>query len=349
MLDKVRRDGALFEHVQFGKLIYTAQLQLSFIGGGHLDRDLILKRIAAGSVVGIAIGLAGFFFAQHGTRGMGVLLFFVVPGVGGFAAGLLSRGAKPAVFAGVIAAFIALVGCLFLLIAIGKEGFLCALMALPLIAVPIAAGAALGVAVRVLIKPGQAQDTTVGVFILVTPALLFFAKQLEKPLLDRARIETVSTSVWVPDSLDHTWSNIQSIDSIHSNKPWLMYVGLPVPQRCTLEKTALGARRTCYFNKGYIEETVTEWNPPRSMGLRIDRTHMPGRHWMGFENARYRLDQEGKGTRLTRTTVISSHLYPAWYWRPLEQWGVISEHKYILQDAANRAYSGLKTTASEEN
>jgi hypothetical protein len=307
------------------------------------DRELITKRIAAGSILGIAIGVAGFF-AQYGTRGMGVLLFFLVPGVGGFAAGFLGRGAKPAG----MAALIALVGCLFLLIALGKEGLLCALMALALIAVPIAVGVALGVAVRVLIKPGRAQDTTVGMFILVTPALLFFAKQLEKPLLDRARIETVSTSVWVPDSPDHTWSKIQSIDSIHSNKPWLMYVGLPVPQRCTLEKTALGARRTCYFNKGYIEETVTEWNPPRSMGLRIDRTHMPGRHWMGFENARYRLDQEGKGTRLTRTTVISSHLYPAWYWRPLERWGVASEHKYILEDVANRAYSGLKTTAPGE-
>jgi hypothetical protein len=297
------------------------------------DRIRMYKRIAAGSFLGIAIGLAGFFFAQYGTQGMGALLFFLVPGVGGFAAGLAGRGAKPAG----IASIIALVGCIFLLIAFGKEGLLCALMALVLIAVPIAVGAALGVAVRVLIKPGRAQNTTVGMFILVAPALLFSVKQLERPLLDRERIETVNNSISVPDTVEHTWVDIQSIDSIHSSKPWLMYVGLPVPERCTLQGAGVGAHRTCYFNKGYIEETVTEWDPPRSLGLTINRTHMPGRHWMGFETAGYHLVPEGNGTRLTRTTVISSHLYPAWYWRPLERWGVSSEHTYILEDVANRA------------
>src|SRR5215472_1665696 len=263
---------------------------------------------------------------------MGTLLFFLVPGAGGFAVGFLSRGAKPAG----IAALIALGGCLFLLIALGKEGPLCALMALALIVVPMAGGAALGVAVRVLVRPGRAQNTSIGMFILVVPSLLFVAKQLEKPLLDRARIETVSTNIWVPDSPQRTWLEIQSIDSIHAAKPWLMYIGLPFPQRCTLEKTSVGARRTCYFDKGYIEETVVEWDPPHFMRLQIDRTHMPGRHWLGFESASYLLEPEGKGTRLTRITVISSHLYPAWYWRPLERLGVKSEHQYLLQDVANR-------------
>jgi hypothetical protein len=297
------------------------------------DRKLMYKRIAAGSVIGITIGLTGFFFAQYGTQGMGALLFFLVPGVGGFAAGFLGRGAKPAG----IAALIALVGCLFLLIALRKEGLLCALMALVLIAVPIAVGAALGVSVRVLIKPGRAQNTTIGMFILVVPSLLFVVKQLEKPLLERARIETVANSICVPDAADHTWVDIQSIDSIHASKPWLMHVGLPVPERCTLQGSGVGAHRTCYFDKGYIEETVTEWDPPRVLGLIINRTHMPGRHWMGFETAVYHLEAERSGTRLTRTTVISSHLYPAWYWRPLERWGISSEHRYILEDVAGRA------------
>jgi len=73
------------------------------------------------------------------------------------------------------------------------------------------------------------------------------------------------------------------------------------------------------------------------MRLQINRTHMPGRHWLGFESAAYQLEPEGNGTRLTRTTVISSHLYPAWYWRPLERWGVESQHKYLLEDVAIRA------------
>ena len=64
---------------------------------------------------------------------------------------------------------------------------------------------------------------------------------------------------------------------------------------------------------------------------------MSGRHWLGFENAYYRLQPDGNTTLLTRTTTISSHLSPVWYWRPLERWGVTSEHNYILNEAASRA------------
>jgi hypothetical protein len=294
---------------------------------------LTYKRIAAGSAIGITIALVGFYFAEVGSKGMGLLIFCLFPMTAGFAIGFVARAAKTAA----VSALIALLGSLVLLIALGKEGPLCALMALVFLGATMGLGAVLGVAVRVLVKPGRTQNTTLGLFILVAPMMLAAAKRWEVPLLDRPRVEIISSSVWVPGSIEGTWANIQSIDSIHASKPWLMYVGLPVPQRCTLERGVLGARRTCYFDKGYIEETVTEWNPPRSMGLRIDRTHMPGRHWLGFENAAYQLEPEGKGTRLTRTTTISSHLYPAWYWRPLGRMGVTSEHKYILEDVVNRA------------
>lgn len=300
------------------------------------SRLLTYKRVAAGSLIGATIGVAGFYLAEFGTKGMGLLIFCLFPMAAGVAIGFVARATKAAA----VSAVIALLGSLGFLIAMGREGPLCALMALVFLAATLGLGVALGIAVRVLVKPGRPQNTTMGMFILVAPMILIAAKRWEMPKLDRARIETISSSVWVPQSLESTWADIQSIDSIHASKPWLMYVGLPIPQRCTLEKSALGARRTCYFDKGYIEETVTEWNPPRSMGLRIDRTHMPGRHWLGFENAAYQLEPEGNGTRLTRTTIISSHLYPAWYWRPLERMGVQSEHKYILDDVANRARRG---------
>jgi len=39
---------------------------------------------------------------------------------------------------------------------------------------------------------------------------------------------------------------------------------------------------------------------------------MPGRYWLGFENAEYRLHANGPKTLFTRITTISSHLHPAW-------------------------------------
>jgi hypothetical protein len=156
-------------------------------------------------------------------------------------------------------------------------------------------------------------------------------------MLARPRTEVVQTAVEVNDSPEAVWHNILSIDSVQGSKPILMYVGLPIPQRCTMDGHGVGAKRTCYFNAGYIEEKVTGWNPPYSLGLSIDRTHMPGRHWLGFESAEYRLEPHGAMTLLTRRTTFFSYLHPAWYWRPLERFGVESEHTYILEDLVLRS------------
>ena len=45
----------------------------------------------------------------------------------------------------------------------------------------------------------------------------------------------------------------------------------------------------------------------------------------------------GSDTLLTRRTTVFSNLHPAWYWRPLERFGVETEHDYILRDLARRS------------
>ena len=70
--------------------------------------------------------------------------------------------------------------------------------------------------------------------------------------------------------------------------------------------------------------------------MSIDRTNLPGRHWLGFQDAKYDLRMYNGGTVLTPETTIISNLYPAWYWQPSERWGVASEHDYILNDLALR-------------
>jgi|SRR5947209_2026714 len=291
------------------------------------------NRLMAGTLVGTGLGVTGFFVASVNSKGMGFVMFLLIPLVAGMIVGWIIPSRK----AIGKSALVSLIGSLFFLVALGKEGVLCALMAFPLLLACVLIGALIGAGLRMVIKPKRDGNITAGMFVVVAPLVIFAGKQVERPLLDQVRVEAVTNSVHVAGTTENTWLQIQSIDSVHGSKPWLMYVGLPVPQRCTLEKAAEGARRTCYFDKGYIEETVMAWDPPRHMGLRIDRTHMPGRHWLGFENADYWLHPEGSGTRLTRTTSISSHLYPAWYWRTLERWGVSSEHRYILQDAVIRA------------
>lgn len=294
----------------------------------------IFKGLILGTAAGTCVGLGGFFLANApATRGMGLVMFLLVPFCAGFAIAMITRGPNT-VWA---AALLAVLASLTLLVVGKLEGMLCAVLAFPPLALGVGIGASLGYLFRRhFVEHGRHQITSVTIVFALAPALILAGHHAEMPALNAVRREVVSNSVFLHVPLEEVWANIQSIDSINSTKPLLMHFGLPVPLRCTLERKGVGAKRICYFENGFIQETITEWSPPYSMQLTIDRTNLPGRHWLGFETAAYELHQEGSGTRLTRTTTITSHLYPVWYWRYFERLGVSSEHDYLLRDLADR-------------
>jgi hypothetical protein len=41
------------------------------------------------------------------------------------------------------------------------------------------------------------------------------------------------------------WNNLQSFDNLAGEKPFLMYIGLPIPVRCVLQGSGPGAKGTC--------------------------------------------------------------------------------------------------------
>jgi hypothetical protein len=294
-----------------------------------------LKAAAVGTISGSAMGLVAFFLLtsqQHPA--MGAVLFLLVPVAAGFSIVLVARKPNSAI----AAALLSVLASLVILIALGKEGVLCAALAFPIIIAGLGIGAGIGLLVRKLfVDHSKNQTTMTGMLLLVGPALIFAGERIERPILHHPRTEVVQTTVEVNDSPERVWGRILSIDSIQVSKPILMYIGLPIPQHCTMEGHGIGAKRTCYFNVGYIEETVTGWDPPYYLGLSVDRTHMPGRHWLGFESAEYHLQANWHMTLLTRTTTISSQLHPSWYWRRFERLGVESEHNYILRDIVLRS------------
>ena len=86
------------------------------------------------------------------------------------------------------------------------------------------------------------------------------------------------------------------------------------------------------LDSGIIAQEVTTWQRPTLMGLRVTENTLPGRHWLSFIDASYELFAEGTGTRIVRHTTIGTRLYPRWYWRPLERWGVTSEHDFVFSN-----------------
>jgi hypothetical protein len=299
------------------------------------DWENSLKGVLVGGLTGVAVGLAGFFVAEiPATHAMGGVIFILVPFAAGFAITLVSRDMQTVSAAGILAA----IASLALLIAMHMETPVCALLAFPLLFVGITLGVALGFIFHSLRAKltGKAGPTFTSLVLLSMPLLILTGHRIELSTLTHPRQEVVTSTIRLSADPTHVWNDLRSFDSLQGKKPLLMYIGLPIPISCDMQGTGLGAKRTCYFDHGSIEETVIDWQPPHVMRLAIDRANMPGRHWLGFEYAEYTLQQDGDGTILTRNTTIISNLYPAWYWRPFERWGVSSEHNYIFSDLARR-------------
>ncbi|HKV24213.1 MAG TPA: SRPBCC family protein [Candidatus Acidoferrum sp.] len=292
------------------------------------------KGALLGIAAGMVYGLGGFFVLRvlESPR-MGATMFLLLPFVVGATIALITP--RPIAAIAIISAGISLLLCLLTLVSAHAEGVLCALIAFPIVFVSLAIGVGIGLLLRLLLRNLRPASMSALVF-LAGPALIFGGHGLEKRELAQPRTEAVVTTVHLKANPEDVWANIQSLDSLTGKKPFLMYVGLPIPQKCVLQGKAVGSKRTCYFDQGYIEETILEWDPPRRMLLSIDRTNMPGRHWLEFTGAEYDLQPSGDGTTITRITTIESNLSPAWYWARFERWGVQSEHEYLFRDLAKR-------------
>lgn len=287
-----------------------------------------------GVLAGTVYGLAGFFLLKMslGPR-MGQVIFIMFPLlVGATIAMVTPRGFSSVALLSVT---ISLMICLVSLIAMKAEGILCAVLAFPLIFVPLAVGVAIGTLLRNMIRPFESVKTNCFI-LLIAPVLLFGGHRLEVKAFPQARTQTITSTIHLAAAPEEVWANIQSLDKLTGRKPLLMHIGLPIPQKCVLQGTSVGSKRICYFDQGSIEESVLEWNPPQRMRLAIDRTNMPGRHWLEFDGAEYDLKKDATGTTLTRITTIRSNLQPAWYWARFESWGVQSEHEYLFSDLASR-------------
>ena len=292
-----------------------------------MERNTYLS-IAAGAGVATVFALLGFFSFRDGGRFMGWVIFIAGPAVVGFSVGFIARSGKRAT----ATLGLTLIATSVVLLATKAEGTLCIAMAMPLILAGVGTGAWVGDFVRKRwIDKGQGGAFLKWLLLAALPLGLMGAYKVETPFRRETRVESVDTQMFYRASPQRVWDRLKAVERIDAAKPLLMRIGLPQPIRCELQRGAIGGKRICIFNNGVIEEEITQWIPPERMGMRITRVTLPGRHWLGFQEAVYQLKPSGEGTIVHRTTTITSHLYPAWYWRGLERWGVRTEHRYLFE------------------
>jgi hypothetical protein len=294
----------------------------------HQDPKETLKGFAAGLITAVAFGLGGFLLVHDSTGAMGWVLFILLPLATGFATALVAR-ARSIVIASLL---IGLVICTVMLLIAGAEGFVCVLMSVPLIAVGMTLGALLGALFRIYVLARfRRPRLPLLLVLLVLPVFLMGANSAEQESRRTLRAETITDTLILTQSPETFWNTIKTMEKLTASKGLLMTIGLPVPVSCKTEGEGVGGKRTCYFESGYIEEKITEWNFPTSMKFEITAADVPGRPWLTFSHAGYDIKREGDHTIVTRSTTIVSRLSPAWYWRRMEAIGVHTEHKYLFE------------------
>lgn len=256
-------------------------------------------------------------------------MFLVVPFVSGLAVAAIVR--SPRRVAG--CCITGLVITFSVMLFVGWEGIICCAMSLPLVAICMAMGGMLGYKLRrhVIDKMGSPRKSVIALLMLC-PLLIAAADRVERPYRSIQQREVFTTTTLVPTSPERAWDLLAEMKSLDGPLPFLLRAGLPLPTRCELDNHGVGGHRICHFNNGRIEQLVTRWERPNFMGLRITKSTLPGRHWLTFLEASYELLSENGKTRVVRHTVIGTRLYPRWYWRPLERWGVTSEHDFVFSN-----------------
>jgi len=213
------------------------------------------------------------------------------------------------------------------------EFFFCIILSLPIVLVGSWVGTAIGYKMRKLVDKNR--NNTIKLNLLPL-AVILFAATVEHLFVNKYDHVKVSTSMYLPYSPQKVYDYIKSVDTLNTGKPFLMQLGLPVPEKCVLQKEDTGALRTCYFGSGTITEKVTALKRGEYLKMDVVESTVPLPYWLKFEEAIYLFEPKDNGTTITRITTYRTELKPRFYWRYLEVKSIEAEHDYVLNDLKRR-------------
>jgi hypothetical protein len=296
-----------------------------------MKRELINSIII--SFIFLTLGFALLYFE---LVSYGLSLFVFLPFTLGF---ILGKSTVKTV--SLIGLIISLAIFIILLIAGALEGMVCLLMALPL----IIAAVALGIFIKnIYLKVRKRRDEQATVKSSILPFILFviFGVIEDQLTKDEHPVMEVRTEIILPYSPLQVYEAIKSVDTLDGEKPFLMKLDLPVPQKCVLEEEKIGGIRTCYFEGGRIVERITALEKGKLLKMDVIDYELPGRRWLGFKEAIYTFEQlENGNCKMTRITTYTSQLYPRFYWQPLEEIGIQQEHAYVFSNLSSSLKSKI--------
>jgi hypothetical protein len=287
-----------------------------------MKKELILSIVITLSFLSL-----GFLLLHYELIGYGLSFFVFLPFTIGYILG--QSTIKKFSLYGLI--FSLAVFFVLLLIG-GLEGMVCILMAMPIVIIALLIGYAIKQVIdrdRTNRKSGNIiKGSILPLFFFL--GFGFFERMLTK---NDKEVNSITTDMTVPYLTTELYETIKSVDTLIADKPFLMKLDLPIPNKCVLEKEEVGGLRTCYFSGGTITERITQLEKAKVLRMDVIDYKLTGRKWLGFKEAIYYFAKAGKDScKITRVTTYTSVLTPRFYWQPLEKIGISQEHDYVFDN-----------------
>ena len=289
-----------------------------------------VNRLFIDAIATFLLCTLGFTLFHFELVGLGYTFFIVVPLCIGYSLGIkLDWGISL-----VIAVMIGLTLFFFLLLTAGFEGLVCVIMLLPIFIPVVLIGILIGYNLRKRsLKTDKKNIIKISLYPLI---VLLFSGGIEHFFSNKFENAKVESTIYLPYEASTVYDFIKSVDTLAGKRSLLMNLGLSVPQKCVLEKEEVGAKRTCYFENGTIEEKVTDIKRGEYIKMKVTNYDLPGFKWLKFDDAIYLFDQKGDSTKLTRITTYQSQLKPRIYWEFWERQAIEAQHEYVLNDLKRR-------------
>ena len=289
-----------------------------------------VNRLFIAAIATFLLCTLGFTLFHFELVGLGYTFFIVVPLCIGYSLGIkLDWGISL-----VIAVMIGLTLFFFLLLTAGFEGLVCVIMLLPIFIPVVLIGILIGYNLRKRsLKTDKKNIIKISLYPLI---VLLFSGGIEHFFSNKFENAKVESTIYLPYEASTVYDFIKSVDTLAGKRSLLMNLGLSVPQKCVLEKEEVGAKRTCYFENGTIEEKVTDIKRGEFIKMKVTNYDLPGFKWLKFDDAIYLFDQKGDSTKLTRITTYQSQLKPRIYWEFWERQAIEAQHEYVLNDLKRR-------------
>lgn len=234
---------------------------------------------------------------------------------------------------------------------INVEGWICALLIVPLFAVLGGIGGLIMGAICRLTKwPKQAT------YCFAVLPILLGAFEARLPLPERFGDLQRTLSIDAPPAV--VWQQILRADQIRPDEVdsgWIYRIGVPLPQAGVIQDTPDGRVRRITMGKGiHFDQIVTAWQPqryvhfdyrfaPDSFPPRALDDHVRiGGMYFDLRDTSYALAPHGDGTALTirmRYRVSTSF---NWYARPIAQWLIGDFEDTILQFYRHRSEAAAR-------